>query len=74
MIVKEYKTSGLTVIWKPELCTHAGICVRSLPQVYNVMARPWCRPENATTAELIAQIDRCPSGALTYRLDNVEQQ
>lgn len=73
MIVKEYKTNGLTVIWKPELCTHAGICVRSLPQVYNVMARPWCRPENATPEELIAQIDRCPSGALTYRLDEVKQ-
>lgn len=69
MIVKEYKTKGLTVIWKPELCTHAGICVRMLPKVYNVMARPWCRPENATRAELIAQIDRCPSGALTYRIE-----
>ena len=25
--------------------------------------------ENATTAELIAQINQCPSGALTYRMN-----
>ncbi len=66
METKKYETDELTIIWQPEKCTHAGICVRMLPQVYNVLARPWCKPENATTEQLIAQIDACPSKALTY--------
>ena len=66
---KEYKTNDLTIIWKPELCQHAGECVKRLPKVYNPKGRPWCKPENATTDELIAQIDACPSKALTYKLN-----
>ena len=30
--------------------------------------KPWVTPENAGTAELQAQIDKCPSGALSYRM------
>lgn len=66
MAVKKYSNGEITIIWKPDLCIHAGICVRTLPQVYNVRERPWVKPENATTQQLIDQIDRCPSKALTY--------
>lgn len=48
---------------------HAGICVKTLPGVYKPKERPWIQIENATTAELIAQIKQCPSGALTYRMN-----
>ncbi|MDO5035613.1 MAG: (4Fe-4S)-binding protein [Porphyromonas sp.] len=64
---KEYPTKDITIIWKPDLCIHSGICVKTLPQVYNVERRPWIQPEHATTEELIRQIDMCPSGALSYR-------
>ncbi|MCD8270524.1 MAG: (4Fe-4S)-binding protein [Parabacteroides sp.] len=65
----EYSNGELTIIWQPEMCQHSGICVKTLPQVYNPKERPWVKIENATTAELIAQIDKCPSGALSYRLN-----
>ena len=65
---KKYKTQDITIIWKPELCQHVGECVRRLPKVYNPKDRPWCKPENATKEELMAQIDACPSKALTYIL------
>ena len=68
-MIKEYKTDDLTIIWQPEKCIHAGVCVYQLPKVYNVHERPWCKPQNATTEELIAQIKLCPSGALTYKLN-----
>ena len=68
MIIKRYETEDLSVIWKPELCKHAGVCVKMLAKVYNPCEKPWCKPENATTEELIAQIDACPSGALSYEL------
>lgn len=67
--VIEYKTEDITIIWQPDLCQHAGICVRTLPKVYNVKERPWVKPQFATTEELIKQIDACPSGALTYKLN-----
>ena len=66
----EYTNGELTIIWQPELCQHAGICVKTLPDVYKPKERPWIQIENATTAELIAQIKQCPSGALTYRMNN----
>lgn len=67
---KEYSNGEITIVWKPDLCTHAGVCVRTLPQVYNVNKRPWIEPKNATTDELIKQIENCPSGALSYRRNN----
>lgn len=68
--VIEYTNGEVTVIWKPEICQHAGICVKMLPLVYRPKERPWVRPEFATTAELIDQINHCPSGALTYRMNS----
>ncbi|MBY2898005.1 (4Fe-4S)-binding protein [Bacteroides fragilis] len=64
----EYSNGELTIIWQPELCQHAGICVKTLPNVYHPKERPWIKMENATTEELIAQIKKCPSGALSYKL------
>ena len=65
----EYTNGEVTLIWKPEICKHAGICVKMLPNVYHPKERPWVKPENATTEELIEQIDMCLSKALTYRMN-----
>ncbi len=65
-IVKNYSNGELTVVWKSNLCIHSGVCVRTLPKVYNTKERPWIKPENASTEELKAQINKCPSGALSY--------
>ena len=70
----EYSNGELTIIWQPDLCQHSGICVKTLPQVYNPKERPWVNIENATTDELIAQINKCPSGALSYRLNKKEEE
>jgi uncharacterized Fe-S cluster protein YjdI len=67
--IHEYTNGELTIIWQPEKCIHAGVCVRTLPQVYDPAKRPWITIENATTEQLKAQIDQCPSGALSYRMN-----
>lgn len=67
-VKKAYKTDEITVYWEASKCKHAGVCVRSLPKVYNPKARPWINIENATTSELVEQIDNCPSGALSYEV------
>ena len=69
-IVKHYSNGELTIVWKPGLCIHSGVCVRTLPQVYNTKKRPWIEPENATSEEIKAQIAKCPSGALSYFVNN----
>jgi uncharacterized Fe-S cluster protein YjdI len=65
-LVKHYKNEDITINWKPGICTHAGECVKALPNVYKPGQKPWITIENATTAELKAQIAKCPSGALSY--------
>jgi uncharacterized Fe-S cluster protein YjdI len=66
-IIKEYSNGEVTVVWKPAKCIHSEICVKTLPQVYKPGERPWIQAENAATCELIDQINKCPSGALTYK-------
>ena len=63
----EYTNGDVTIIWKPELCAHAGICVKMLPKVYNPKNRPWIKPENAMSDEIIKQVNQCPSGALSIK-------
>ena len=65
-ILKEYQNGDLVVVWKPKSCIHSGICVKTLPKVYNPNEKPWIKAENASIEELKAQIELCPSGALTY--------
>tara|TARA_R110000850_G_scaffold150497_1_gene273248 strand:+ start:161535 stop:161750 length:216 start_codon:yes stop_codon:yes gene_type:complete len=65
--VNEYSNGEITIFWKPELCTHAGICVKTLPEVYNPKERPWIKIENATSEALMNQVSKCPSGALSYK-------
>lgn len=63
-----YETAEITVTFEPELCTHSGVCVRGLPAVFDVRRRRWVMPELGAAAEVAAQVARCPSGALKYRL------
>ncbi|MDA9312649.1 (4Fe-4S)-binding protein [Vicingaceae bacterium] len=65
----QYKNDNITIHWDQSNCIHAGVYVRSLPNVYNPKERPWVKIENASTEKLKAQIDKCPSGALSYTLN-----
>lgn len=72
-IIKKYKNGALNVVWKPKLCIHSEICVKTLPEVYHPGEKPWIKAENASIEALKAQISKCPSGALTYEIDGEEQ-
>ena len=73
-IIKEYANVDLTVLWKPRTCIHAAECVKALPKVYDPNAKPWINIGNASSEELIAQINKCPSGALSYRMNKEENE
>lgn len=72
-IVKEYKSGPLTVIWQPKKCIHSAICANGLPEVFDPNKRPWIDPDNAGTKEIMKQIDQCPSGALSYKLEKTDE-
>ena len=66
--LQTYETPEIVVTFDPNLCVHSGVCLRGLPMVFDVRRRQWVRPELASAAEVAAQVARCPSGALQYRL------
>lgn len=69
-VTKEYSNGEITVVWKAALCQHAGICVKTLPDVYKPKEKPWINPEQASTEALKAQISQCPSGALSFYMND----
>lgn len=71
--IQTYETPEITVTFDPNICKHTGVCVRGLPAVFDVARQRWVRPELASAAEVAAQVARCPSGALQYRLANAKE-
>ncbi|MDX5319748.1 MAG: (4Fe-4S)-binding protein [Bacteroidota bacterium] len=65
--IKEYTNGEITILWEAAKCQHAGICVRTLPEVYHPKEKPWIKIENASSEALIDQVSKCPSGALKIK-------
>ena len=66
--VQVYETPEITVTFDPNLCQHTGICVRGLPGVFDIRRKDWVRPSAAPAEQVAAQVARCPSGALKFKL------
>jgi uncharacterized Fe-S cluster protein YjdI/CDGSH-type Zn-finger protein len=70
MAQRTYSTQAIAVHWNSDRCIHSGICLKTLPQVFDLQTRPWVTVDGADAATIAAAIDKCPSGALRYeRLD-----
>lgn len=67
---KEYANDEITVVWKPEKCIHSEKCWRGLPEVFSPKAKPWIDVKGAATDKIVSQVDSCPSGALSYYVNN----
>lgn len=68
-ITKKYTNGEVTVVWKPDLCIHSENCFHGLPQVFDPRNKPWVNVQGASTETIVQQIKKCPSGALSYFLD-----
>lgn len=62
---KTYSSGDLTVVWQPSLCIHSEKCFHGLPAVFDPNRRPWIRVEAASVDAIVAQVAKCPSGALS---------
>ncbi len=70
---KEYSNDEITVVWKPDLCIHSAKCAIGLPRVFQPKERPWVKMDAAETKSIMATVDRCPSGALSYYMNEAEE-
>ncbi len=65
-VTKQYTNGEVTVVWQNDLCIHSTLCWKGLAEVFNPSERPWIKPEGASTAAIVEQVKKCPSGALSY--------
>ncbi len=65
--MKTYTKEDIKIGWEPEKCSHSANCAKGLSKVFKPRDKPWIQPENATKQEIIAQVAKCPSGALTIK-------
>ena len=71
--IKEYQKDDLTIIWEAEKCIHSAKCAMGLASVFKPRERPWIQPEHATIEDIKNTIDKCPSGALSYKVASSQQ-
>jgi len=73
-IIMKYSNGEITIVWKPGICSHSGICVKTLSKVYRPNEKSWIKIENASTNELIVQVEKCHSGSLSYYWNDQEKK
>ncbi len=61
--------TGITVRDDRSICVHAGFCGTRVSNVWKEMAGT---DESTVRLAVINAVEKCPSGALTYRFDGVE--
>ena len=65
MAERIYTKGTLQIRWQSDLCTHCETCWRGLPEVFEPEARPWVNLEGAASPDIVDQVVKCPSGALS---------
>ncbi len=69
-----YTGKNITIHDNRAVCVHAGICTDSLSAVWRMHQNPWIDPDAADATAIIETIRKCPSGALSYSVDGVDQR
>lgn len=63
---KAYGGVGMEVLDDRSICVHAGFCGNKVTNVWKMAAKT---DDTRIRAEAMAMVERCPSGALSYRVD-----
>ncbi len=69
--LESYQTTRITIHDNRSICAHAGRCTDGLDSVFKYKSEPWIDPAGDAIEAIIETIRSCPSGALSYTLDEV---
>jgi CDGSH-type Zn-finger protein len=68
----DYVGKRITIHDNRGICAHAGVCTDRLKTVFRMGKEPWIDPDGASVEEIIETVEKCPSGALSYSIENIE--
>jgi uncharacterized Fe-S cluster protein YjdI len=63
-----YETDQVRVTFDPATCIHSGVCLATLPAVFDISRKRWIDPKAADPEAVLAAVAECPSGALRAAL------
>lgn len=66
----QYAGQKIVIRDNRSICAHAGKCTDGLPTVWRMGQEPWIDADGADVAAIIEVIEQCPSGALSYTLED----
>ena len=69
-----YQGKKITILDNRAICSHAGRCTDGLAAVFKYGSEPWIDPDGAGIEAIIETIRKCPSGALSYALEDLEHR
>jgi CDGSH-type Zn-finger protein len=70
----DYVGKQITIHDNRGICAHAGFCTDRLSAVFRIDEEPWIDPDGATAEKIITVVRQCPSGALSYSIDDEEHR
>ncbi|MTW20704.1 CDGSH iron-sulfur domain-containing protein [Allochromatium palmeri] len=62
-----FEGQEIDVSWDERLCIHHGECGKAEGDLFVGGRDPWCQPDAVSRAEVREVVERCPTGALSYR-------
>jgi len=71
---ENYVGKKITIHDNRGICAHAGFCTSGLPPVWKMGVEPWIDADGAEVEKVIETIKKCPSGALSYSIEDVEHR
>lgn len=71
---RDYVGKSITIHDNRGMCAHAGVCTDRLSSVWRMGVKPWIDPDGAGVQAIIETIEACPSGALSYTIDDEEHR
>lgn len=66
----QFPGKEISVDWDGRLCIHIAECGQAKGELFVGGRQPWCQPDLVSLHETIDVVERCPSGALTYEVND----
>jgi len=56
--LQTYTVPGITVTFDPNVCIHSGVCLRTLPMVFDVRRKRWIAPACTSSTRFCSPLTR----------------